>query len=240
MPRPRRNHLAGVPLHIIQRGNNKKACFFADRDYAVYLDKLREYSEKYNVAIHSYVLMTNHVHLLLTPYSSSSVSDFMQSLGRYYVRYVNDRYGRTGTLWDGRFKDSLIDSERYLLEVSRYIELNPMRANIVEDPADYPWSSYRQNALGKNIKLLTPHQLYLSLGNNAEERQASYSALFTAHISEYTLEKIRTATNRAWVLGNSKFKEKIEEELGHRVAPFPRGGSIKGVRGVGIKGVGVT
>jgi len=117
MPRPRRNHLPGIPLHIIQRGNNRQACFYTGRDYTVYLDKLYEFSEKHGVAIHGFVLMTNHVHLLATPATVDGASLLMQSLGRYYVRYFNSTYSRTGTLWEGRFKDSLINSEQYLLTV---------------------------------------------------------------------------------------------------------------------------
>lgn len=224
LPRPPRNFLSGVPLHIIQRGNNKHCCFFTKRDYIVYLGKLDEYSRKFDVAVHGFVLMTNHVHLLVTPINAEGPSQLLQSLGRYYVRYINSTYGRTGTLWEGRFRASLVDSERYFLTVSRYIELNPVRAGISKHPAEYPWSSYRMNALGKNIRLLTPHGVYLALGQSAEERQSAYQSLFTSHIPDYTLNQIRTTVNKAWVLGDEIFKHEIERQLGHLIPPFNHGG----------------
>ena len=138
MPRRPRTFLPGIPVHLIQRGNNRSVCFFTDRDYIVYLDKLRARSTICGVAIHSYVLMTNHVHLLCTPQAVESISAMMQGLGRYYVRYINSTYQRTGTLWEGRFKASMISTYRYFLTVSRYIELNPIRAGMVKHPAEYP------------------------------------------------------------------------------------------------------
>lgn len=163
MARLPRLDVAGVPQHVIQRGNNREVCFFEEQDYTVYLSKLAEYAEKLEVEVHAFVLMTNHVHLLMTPISTGNISRLMQSLGRYYVRYINKKYDRTGTLWEGRYKSTLIDSEAYLLTVSRYIELNPVRANMVEQPGEYPWSSFRANALGVPIKLITPHEIYLRL-----------------------------------------------------------------------------
>ena len=149
MARLPRLNLPGIPQHVIQRGNNRHVCFYTEQDYTVYLSKLKEYSEKYQVAVHSYVLMTNHVHLLMTPEEGNGVSKLIQSLGRYYVRYVNKTHGRTGTLWEGRYKSTLVDSENYFLTVSRYIELNPVRADMVGHPGEYPWSSYQKNAMGK-------------------------------------------------------------------------------------------
>ncbi len=227
MARLPRLSLAGVPQHVIQRGNNRNACFFAEQDYTVYLDKLKEYATKYEVKIHSYVLMTNHTHLLLTPKEKDGTSQLLQSLGRYYVRYINQTHNRTGTLWEGRFKSTLIDSEQYFLLVSRYIELNPVRAKMVKHPAEYPWSSYQKNALGKNIDLITPHDCYQLLGANTNKRQAAYNALFDKKIPDYTLEEIRTATNKAWVLGSSHFKKQIEEQSGRRASPEKRGGDRK-------------
>ena len=227
MARLPRLNLPGIPQHVIQRGNNHQPCFFSEQDYVVYLDKLNEYSKKYSVQIHSYILMTNHVHLLLTPEESDGVSRLLQSLGRYYVRYINQTYQRSGTLWEGRFKSTLVDSERYLLTVSRYIELNPVRAKMVEHPAQYPWSSYQKNALGKDINLITPHLCYLSLGTTDKERQAAYQALFAAKIHNKTLLEIRNATNKAWVLGENSFKKQIEEQTGRRASPSLRGGDRK-------------
>ncbi len=206
MARLPRLNLPGIPQHITQRGNNRQDCFFTEQDYPVYLDQLKEYSRKYQVAVHSYVLMTNHVHLLLTPEEPDGVSRLIQSLGRYYVRYVNQSYGRSGTLWEGRFKSSLVDSENYFLIVSRYIELNPVRTQMVAEPADYPWSSYHKNALGRPIELITPHTCYLSLGKTDRKRQSAYRALFDTPISENKLEEIRDALNKAWVLGEDRFK----------------------------------
>jgi len=146
MARKPRVFLQGVAQHVVQRGNNREPCFFAEADYQFYLECLAESATKYACQLHAYVLMTNHVHLLVTPENESSLSGMMQSLGRRYVRYVNHTYKRTGTLWEGRYKSSLVQSENYLLTCSRYIELNPVRANMVETPAEYRWSSYGHNA----------------------------------------------------------------------------------------------
>lgn len=231
MPRPIRLLLPDVPAHIIQRGNDKQACFFTERDYIVYLDKLHEFCQKFSVSVHAYVLMTNHVHLLCTPKDRNGISKMMQSLGRYYVRYINSTYHRTGTLWEGRFKASLVQSEQYLLIVSRYIELNPVRARMVKHPAEYPWSSYRFNGVGKPIKLIKPHPLYRGLGKSSQERQKAYRTLFTTEkIPEYTIHQIRLATNKSWVLGDGKFKKQIEAQIGRRLPPFPKGGDRKSPR----------
>ncbi|NNC55724.1 MAG: transposase, partial [Pseudomonadales bacterium] len=149
MPRKPRMYLAGMPYHVIARGNNRQACFFKPRDYHFYLDCLAKASEKYKVAVHAYVLMTNHVHLLMSPVASTGISSVMQSVGRRYVQHVNTRYQRSGTLYQSRHSASAISTDRYLLAVHRYIELNPVRANIVERPDDYQCSSYAANALGQ-------------------------------------------------------------------------------------------
>ena len=227
MARLKRLNLPDIPQHVVQRGNNRQATFFADDDYAVYLDKLKEYGKKYGVKIHAYVLMTNHVHLLVTPETEKGVSQLMQSLGRYYVRYINQTYKRTGTLWEGRYKSTLVDSEDYFLVVSRYIELNPVRANMVENPADYPWSSYHSNAGDKEIALLTPHACYNALGKTLSGRKAAYAELFKGQITARTLEDIRSATNKAWVLGSERFKLQIEAKTGRSSAPSLRGGDRK-------------
>ena len=227
MARLPRLNLPNIPLHVIQRGNNRHACFFADIDYMVYLDKLKEYSRKYKVHVHSYILMTNHVHLLITPQEVDATSQFMQALGRYYVRYVNRTYARTGSLWDGRYKASIIDSEIYFLTVSRYIELNPVRAKMVQHPAEYPWSSYHKNALGKKMDLITPNDLYLSLGKTNQERQQHYQSLFEQMILDFSLEEIRNSVNKGWVLGDILFKKQIEQQIGRPIPPLPRGGDKK-------------
>ena len=170
MPRRPRLQLAEVPLHIVQRGINREPCFFAEEDYHCYLHWLEEAARDCRCAIHAYALMTNHVHLLLTPKANGSPARLMQSLGRRYVQYINRFYRRTGSLWEGRYKSSLVQAETYLLACYRYIELNPVRAEMVADPGQYRWSSYRANGLGLPDARLTPHPLYLAQGSSAEER----------------------------------------------------------------------
>jgi len=224
--RPRIN-LAGVPQHIIQRGNNRQACFFTDDDYTVYLDKLLQYSKKYAVDVHAFVLMTNHVHLLMTPNTKQGISQLMQSLGRYYVRYVNQAHGRTGTLWEGRYKSTLVDSEQYLLVLYRYIELNPVRAGMVEHPSEYPWSSFHHNAMHKKIQLVVPHTLYQSLGADKGSRRTAYVALFDSHIPEVSIQRIRDCTNKAWLLGDDDFKLCVEQKTGKKISISQHGGDRK-------------
>ena len=165
MARLPRFSLTGVPQHVIQRGNNRQACFAADEDYRFYLDCLRDASQRYRCAIHAYVLMTNHVHLLVTPGETGAISRFMQHVGRRYVQHFNFLYQRSGTLWEGRYKSSLVDAENYLLTCYRYIEMNPVRAAMVREPVEYRWSSHRANALGHPDSVLTPHALYLPDGD---------------------------------------------------------------------------
>jgi len=220
--------LPGQPQHIIQRGNNRQVIFQADDDYRFYLEKLQEAAEQHQCDIHAYVLMTNHVHLLVTPHTENSIGKMMQMLGRYYVQYYNYCYRRTGTLWEGRYKATLIDTDHYLLTCMRYIELNPVRArNIVDHPSEYPWSSYRCNALGHEDKLVTPQREYQALGATDAERQSAYRYLFRARIPDKTLEKIREATNKAWVLGGERFKGKMEKKLNRQVVSGGRGGDRK-------------
>lgn len=178
MPRQPRPDLAGVPQHVVQRGNDRQPCFYVADDYRRYLGGLRESATRYGCVVHAYVLMTNHVHLLVTPSSVGAVSRMMQWLGRQYVGYINGRYRRTGTLWEGRYKSCLVDTERYLLTCYRYIELNPVRAAMVADPADYAWSSYRANAQALADPLVVPHAEYLRLGADAPERCVAYRYLF--------------------------------------------------------------
>jgi len=219
--------IPGQPQHIIVRGNNRSEIFCCDADYRFYLEKLLAACKKHDCQIHAYVLMTNHVHLLMTPFSETGLSKAMQMLGRCYVQYFNHCYQRTGTLWEGRYKATLIDSESYLLTCMRYIELNPVRASMVTDPADYPWSSYRFNALGQTDDLVTPHSEFHRLGTDDSAHQAAYRALFNQSISETQINEIREATNKAWALGDSRFKERIQLQLARRVEPAPRGGDRK-------------
>jgi len=170
MPRKPRFSPLGLPQHIIQRGNNRQVCFGREEDFSAYLGWLKQFSVKFDVSVHAWVLMTNHVHLLCTPNAGNSISSMMQSLGRMYVRYFNYTYKRTGTLWEGRYKSCVVNADEYLFHLYRYIELNPVRAGMVDDPANYVWSSYQCNALGKVSELHTPHYLYLNLGNNPASR----------------------------------------------------------------------
>ena len=189
--------------------------------------KLAEACSKFQCDLHAYVLMTNHVHLLITPSTKNGISKVMQSIGRYYVQYFNFQYQRTGTLWEGRYKATLLDSDYYLLACSRYIELNPVRAAMVRFPEEYPWSSYHGNALGKEDMLLEEHRVYQALGKDTVERCKKYKALFEHHISEKVIDDIREATNKAWVLGNDKFKDQIENLSKRQCSPKPKGGDRK-------------
>jgi putative transposase len=227
MARLPRLYLPGCSQHIIQRGNNREPCFFDEADYKAYLSFLKDAAEKYRVAVHAFVLMTNHVHLLVTPSDEYGVSRMMQAQGRKYVQYFNYTYARTGTLWEGRYKSTLVDAENYLLTVYRYIELNPVRAGMVVHASEYPWSSYQGNALGKSIQLLTPHELYIQLGKADEERQSAYRALFRGRMPGRDLTAIREATNKAWVLGSDRFRAQIEAKTGRRSTPLGRGGDRK-------------
>ncbi len=207
----------GIPLHLIQRGNNRQVCFVSEEDMAAYLNWLKVYAQKYGVDIHAWVLMTNHVHLLCTPRQTGAVSQMMQAVGRRYVRYFNHQYKRSGTLWEGRYKSCLVQAERYLLEVHRYIELNPVRADMVNDPGEYSWSSYQINALGKSSELCTPHAEYLSLGGVEIERLACYRSLFQNYVDDELLTDIRLSTNRGMAVGLEHFKEEIEALTGRRL-----------------------
>lgn len=209
----------GYPQHIIQRGNNRTHCFTDEPDFACYAEWLREYAECFGVHIHAWVFMTNHTHLLATPTTNNGISKLMQALGRRYVRYFNRRHDRTGTLWEGRFRSNLVQTTNYLLTCYRYIEMNPVRAHMVDDPSQYPWSSYRCNALGKDSALCTPHAEYLILGRSKAERLRLYRELFKKHIRTDLLDEIRTAVNSGLALGDHDFKRELEQSLGRRVTP---------------------
>jgi putative transposase len=219
MPRQPRLDLARVPQHVVQRGNDRQPCFFQDIDRIRYLDELREICLREDCAVHAYVLMTNHVHLLMTPQASGQVARVMQALGRRYVRYVNDRYHRTGTLWEGRYKACLVDSESYLLRCYRYIELNPVRAHMVASPADYPWSSYASNAQAMASPLIRPHPSYVDLAANPAERCAAYRALVEQAITPDELDSIRLHLQRQHAYGAERFRAAIEAQLSRRAGP---------------------
>ena len=218
MPRRPRIHLDGQPLHIVQRGHNREACFFADEDYYSYLHWLADALKETGCRLHAYALMTNHVHLLLTPDKAEAVPKLVISLGRRYVQYINTSYRRTGTLWDSRYKSSAIQAESYLLRCMRYIELNPVRAGMVDDPARYRWSSYCHNGLGQRDERLTPHALYLALDREADGRRAAYRALFRSELDAAALGDIRLALNQGQPLGDERFAERICAMTGVRRA----------------------
>ncbi len=227
MPRKPRFFLPDTPVHVVQRGHSREPVFFEDSDYHAYLDWLTEAASRYECAIHAYVLMTNHVHVLVTPREPEGVSRMMQYVGRRYVPYINYTYGTSGSIWEGRYKASLIHDEQYLLICMRYIELNPVRAKMTHAPRQYRWSSYRANAEGREDKLITPHRLYASLGRTNTDRQEAYRALFKAHVDEKDLDDIRAAWQTGTPLGNDYFKEMIERKLKSKVGQARRGRPTK-------------
>ena len=208
----------GHPQHIIQRGNNRQAVFKFDADYQFFRDALVEAADTHGLTIHAYAWISNHIHLLATPEHEVSISKVFQSVGRRYVQYFNYTYKRSGTLWEGRYRATLVDSETYLLTLMRYIELNPVRAGLAAHARDDAWSSYAANALiekGPNSDFVKPHELYRRLARNADDRSAAYRALFKTAISKADLAAIRDCTHKGWVLGSEKFKAQIEA-LTHR------------------------
>jgi len=217
MARKPRMYLPGVPAHVVQRGNNRAACFFTGADYGYYLECLSQGMKRYGVVLHAYCLMTNHVHLLMTPRSETSISRTLQHVGRLYVAYVNRRYRRSGTLWEGRHKASLIDAERYLLTCYRYIELNPVRAGMVSSPDAYPWSSYRWHAWGNPDSYIVDHDSYLGLGSLPSIRRRAYRDLFADYLQDVDLHQIRKCLAYNHPLGDEGFREQIEAALGRKV-----------------------
>jgi putative transposase len=223
MARLGRYFLPNQPLHVIQRGNNREPIFYCEEDYVRYRDWLVAAAAKHGCSIHAYVLMTNHVHLLVTPKRVDSLPRMMQSLGRRYVRHINVAYRRTGTLWEGRYRAAPIDGEAYFLACCRYIELNPVRAGMVRHPRDYSWSSYRAHALGAADVVVSIHPLYRTLASAAVERQRAYRALFRPSLDAGFVDALRAATNGGWALGNARFKQRIAKALRRRVTPLPKG-----------------
>jgi putative transposase len=223
MPRRNRDCPQGLAVHVIQRGNNRQICFVEEADIKAYANWLCEGAEKYSVAVHAWVFMTNHVHLLMTPSDSRGVSACMQLLGRHYVRYFNYRYQRTGTLFEGRFKSCLVQTQDYLLTCQRYIELNPVRAGMVDDPAHYLWSSYRTHAFGQQPRMWHAHPEYLALGQTSQSRQSAYRKLFADHLSNEQITQIRQTINTGLVLGNDRFRAEAEHMTGQRQHQLKRG-----------------
>ena len=223
MARLPRYFVKGIPLHIILRGNNRDPIFGNDDDLQFLKECLLDAAKRYDLAIHAYVFMTNHIHLLASPGSDQSVPKTMQSVGRRYVQYFNWHYKRTGTLWEGRYRATVVEAENYLFECMRYIELNPVRAGMVAHPRDYAWSSFRANAEGRMDALVSTHPLYRRLGQEDGARRAAYRALVKAPLDAQIIEEIRARTNKGWALGSGRFQSKVERLTERRTAPLPRG-----------------
>lgn len=223
MPRRARLSVPGIPWHIVQRGNNRGRCFFTPEDYRHYLDVLLEHSLLHQCAIHAYVLMTNHVHLLLTPATETSAANCMKAVGQFYTQFINRKYNRTGTLWEGRFKSCLTRDERYVLTCYRYIELNPVRAGMVGHPREYRWSSYATNGEGKADPIVSKHEHYLGLGPTDEARRETYRQLLISTLDETTLTELRTATTGNYMFGTRAEQDEIARTSGRRTRPGKRG-----------------
>jgi putative transposase len=204
MPRIARSVLAGLPLHVVQRGINRQQCFFADSDYSIYLSFLAEFSARFGCSLHAYCLMTNHAHLLLTPEAPDSCALLMKNLGQRYVQAVNRKLERTGTLWEGRFKSGIVHSEAYVLACYRYIERNPVRAGMVKFPGQYRWSSYHANAEGTTGGLLRSHPAYDALGLDTVQRTSVYRQLCESAPPEPIIEEIRRATRIGCATGKKR------------------------------------
>jgi len=213
MPRPLRHNIPGMPQHIVQRGNNRQACFFTDSDYRRYLAFLGTACRRHHCALHAFVLMTNHVHLLLTPESGDGASLVLRDVGRDYVRSFNKIHQRTGTLWEGRFKSSLVDADEYCLACYRYIELNPVRAGIVRHPAEYTWSSYRANAENESSGLVIAHPVWHSLGATNKARRRAYQELFRDRVDQQQIAALRYGLRKGLPTGHDQFKRQIEKYL---------------------------
>jgi len=222
MPRRARNYIPGLPYHIVQRGNNREACFIEPENYQYYLELWRQLSRRYGAKVHAYCLMTNHVHILATPETKKALSDAMKVVGSRYAQYMNLKYKRTGTLWEGRHRSSLVQSEKYLLSCYRYIELNPVRAGMVLRPEEYRWSSYGVNAWCDE-DWLTPHEEYLRLGNNPNARAHAYRELFRVQLSEQDLHLFRKAAHYSHPVGDDRFKAQIEAKYGIVLGNMRRG-----------------
>lgn len=223
MARLPRLTLTGYPHHIIQRGNNRQPIFVGATDRERLLDILCENAKSFNVAVHGYVLMDNHFHLLATPQADNGLPHMMQAVGRSYVRYFNDSQKRTGTLWEGRYKATLMQSERYLLACMVYIDLNPVRARLVGQAQDYPWSSHAHYIGLRTDKLITPHALFWSLGNTPFAREASYAEMVQAGIGTVQHRSLTDATLRGWALGDVDFVAELQKQTTRRLVKASAG-----------------
>jgi putative transposase len=218
MARLPRLTISGYPHHIIQRGNNRQPIFAGNADYETLLSMFEENARQTAVAIHAYVLMSNHFHLLATPETAEAIPRMMQAVGRRYVRYFNQRQGRTGTLWEGRYKSTLIQTERYLLACMVYIDLNPVRAGLVADPAEYPWSSHGHYVGRRHDRLITPHALYWALGNTPFARDAAYADLVRSGITAQQQQALTDSALRGWALGEPAYVAELQKRTKRRVS----------------------
>lgn len=223
MARLPRLTLPGYPHHIIQRGNNRQAIFASTADYLMLLDLLDENAKKFGVALHAYVLMGNHFHLLATPQTADGLPQMMQAVGRRYVRYFNDSQQRSGTLWEGRYRSTLIQAERYLLACMAYIDLNPVRAGLVAHPRDYPWSSYGHYSGQRMDKRITPHPLVWALGNTPFAREAAYADMVQAGISPVQQTALTDSALSGWALGEPDFVAELQKRTERRVVKSSAG-----------------
>jgi putative transposase len=229
MARLARLAVPGEAHHVIQRGNNGQPIFVDDEDRRTYLAALRDAATSNAVALHAYVLMENHVHLLATPSTTEALSRMMQALGRRYVSTFNRRHGRTGTLWEGRFRSAVIESERYFLACMRYIETNPVRSGLVVLPGDYPWSSHAHHAGQRGDPLVTDHSLFWSLGNTPFDRQSAYKQLCEQPLAPDVVQALTSTAIKSWGLGSPEYLSRIGDEIGRRVTPRSRGRPPKSV-----------
>lgn len=223
MARLPRLTLPGYPHHVIQRGNNRQAIFSSTADYQTLLDLLDQNAKKFGVAIHAYVLMSNHFHLLVTPQTVEGLPQMMQAVGRRYVRYFNDTQQRSGTLWEGRYKSTLVQTERYLLACMVYIDLNPVRAGLANQAADYAWSSYRHYTGQRVDKLITPHALVWELGNTPFAREAAYAEWVQSGISTAQQTALTASALHGWALGESDFVAELQKRTQRRVTKSTAG-----------------
>jgi putative transposase len=217
MARLPRLTLAGHPHHIIQRGNNRQAIFVDPGDYEILLALLEEHAGKSGVAVHAYVLMSNHFHLLATPETEQGISQLMQAVGRRYVRYFNQRQARSGTLWEGRYRSTLIHAERYLLPCMVYMDLNPVRAGLVADAAEYRWSSYAHYVGARHDRLVSPHPLYWGLGNTPFSREAAYAELVRSGVSALDQQALTDSALRGWALGPPDYLAELQKRTSRRL-----------------------
>jgi putative transposase len=223
MARLPRYLITNQPQHIILQGRGAQQIYFEEQDYQYFHDCLDAAAYNYRLRLHAYALMPDHVHILATPANTDSVSRSVQSIGRNYVQYFNECYGSTGTLWESRYRATVIDAKEYLLTCSRYIEQNPVRNKLVDKAQEYRWSSYAHNALAKADEMLTDAREYKKLGDNHKERARAYRSLSRKKISAELAQQITEATLKGWALGDSKFVQKIEKLSGRRASQLPKG-----------------